>query len=353
MLLKKLMIFALAAFFSLTLGSCFFLPEEARMPELPVVTPYDGSDFRTTGVKRGDMELKKTIQCTYQATNEMRYSFPVSGERYGDIYVEAGDRVSAGTLLAEMDVSDINSRIEACVYSIREYEIRLSEAEKAYELAILSENLTGSGSSMSPETLIDYLTQSLEIQKSKLDELNEKKRDRQLYADIDGVVTYVKAVSESSTTIRGEKIITVTDDSSSVFIADTESYRSFPIGFEVDILSDGVTYRCQVISPPEHEYKTGVSTQETGSKKVYFTILDALTPEKSNARGEITLIEDVSINALLVSSAAVFEADGKTMVYVLDEDGTISAREIETGLRSMGYTEIISGLNEGEKVIIG
>jgi multidrug efflux pump subunit AcrA (membrane-fusion protein) len=345
----------LAAALSLVLGSCFLLPEEARMPELPAVTPYDGSDFRYTRVIRGDMELKKTIQCTYQATKEAKYGFSVSGERFGDIFVEVGDRISAGMLLAEMDVSDINRQIDECENTIRMLEIKLAEAQKAYELAVLSESLTGSGTAMSDAHLdfISYTKQSLEIQHSRLSELEEKKKSRQLFADIDGVVTYVKSISERSTTVRGENIVTITDDMSRVFVADTESYKSFPEGLEVDILSEGVTYRCKVTSPD----KLGI--EEIGNQKrsqwlqrVYFVVLDAQTPEKNNARGEITLIEDKREDVLMLSTAAVFEADGRSMVYVQGDDGSITPKEIETGLRTTGYTEVLRGLDEGDYVII-
>lgn len=356
MTLKKLVIITLAGALSLILGSCFLLPEEARMPELPAVTPYDGSGFRYTRAIRGDMELKKTIQCTYQATKEAKYGFSISGERYGDVYVEVGDRVPAGMLLAEMDVSDINRQIDDCSNTIRVLEIKLAEAEKAYELAELSERLTGPGAAAS-DTHLDfasYTKQSLEIQNSRLSELLEKKKSRQLFADMDGVVTYVKSISESSTTVRGEKIVTITDDMSRVFVADTESYNSFPEGLEVDILSEAVTYRCQVTSPSNLGIEQSANQNKSNlrQQRVYFAVLDAQTPEKNNARGEITLLEDKREDVLMLSSAAIFEVGGRSMAYVQKDDGTITPIEIETGLRTTGYTEIISGLDEGDHVII-
>ena len=121
----------------------------------------------------------------------------------------------------------------------------------------------------------------------------------------------------------------------------------------MDILSEGVTYRCKVTSPD----KLGI--EEIGNQKrsqwlqrVYFVVLDAQTPEKNNARGEITLIEDKREDVLMLSTAAVFEADGRSMVYVQGDDGSITPKEIETGLRTTGYTEVLRGLDEGDYVII-
>lgn len=326
------------------------------MPELPAVTPYDGSGFRYARVIRGDMELKKTIQCTYQATREVSYAFPVSGERFGGIYVEAGDRVSAGTLLAEMDVSEINRQIDNCTNTIQMFEIKLAEAKRAYELALRSESLTGSRAVVSETHLnfASYMEKSLEIQNSRLDELLEKKKGRQLFADMDGVVSYVKSISESSTTIRGEKIVTVTDEKSCVFVADTESYKSFPVDLEVDVFSDGTIYRCKVTSPADLGIEQSAG-QDRGSQRyqrVYFVIQDAQTPGKNNVRGEITLLEDKREDVLMLSTAAIFEVDGRKMVYVQKDDGTITPAEVKTGLRTTGYTEIISGLAEGDQVII-
>jgi multidrug efflux pump subunit AcrA (membrane-fusion protein) len=57
-------------------------------------------------------------------------------------------------------------------------------------------------------------------------------------------------------------------------------------------------------------------------------------------------------NVLLVSTDAIQTKDGKTFVQV-SKNGKSEEREIQIGLQgSQGFTEVISGLTDGEKVVL-
>lgn len=58
-------------------------------------------------------------------------------------------------------------------------------------------------------------------------------------------------------------------------------------------------------------------------------------------------------NALLVPIEAVFQDRGMPAVEVLNDDGTTSTVPIEIGLMSAREVEVLSGLEEGQKVITG
>lgn len=74
----------------------------------------------------------------------------------------------------------------------------------------------------------------------------------------------------------------------------------------------------------------------------------ALKPGMS-AEVEI-MVEDVK-GALVIQSQAVMTRDGKKFVYVNDKDRA-ALREIVTGLSDWTYTEVMSGLKEGEEVVV-
>jgi hypothetical protein len=50
MLLRKIIVAVLALLMSISLCGCFLLPEEAKMPELPLVTPFSGAEYTTAYV---------------------------------------------------------------------------------------------------------------------------------------------------------------------------------------------------------------------------------------------------------------------------------------------------------------
>ena len=63
---------------------------------------------------------------------------------------------------------------------------------------------------------------------------------------------------------------------------------------------------------------------------------------------------DRRVNVLRVPNAALHTQGTETFVYVINEDkiGEIEQREVQVGLTSRTQAEILSGLNEGEKVLL-
>jgi len=68
----------------------------------------------------------------------------------------------------------------------------------------------------------------------------------------------------------------------------------------------------------------------------------------SFVKGELVFYEKYS---LVVPSEAVLDVDNKKVVYVVKDDKTVEEREVKTGLRYKNYTEILSGIKQGEKVV--
>ena len=56
-------------------------------------------------------------------------------------------------------------------------------------------------------------------------------------------------------------------------------------------------------------------------------------------------------NALSVPDTSIMYEGSKKFIYKIIENNMIKKTEVETGVRNMGNLEILSGLNEGEKII--
>lgn len=72
----------------------------------------------------------------------------------------------------------------------------------------------------------------------------------------------------------------------------------------------------------------------------------------SNMSATANIILDSKDDVLLVPSAAVQTVNGQSIVRVL-RNGKISQQAVETGLTSDSQTEIVSGVSEGDEVVIG
>lgn len=83
----------------------------------------------------------------------------------------------------------------------------------------------------------------------------------------------------------------------------------------------------------------------------------SLSLDKSNVQvkdgmgGTATIIVQTKSNVLLVPTRAIHTVNGRSFVE-LDKNGTITTVQIQTGISDDTNTEVISGLSEGDKVVI-
>jgi hypothetical protein len=66
---------------------------------------------------------------------------------------------------------------------------------------------------------------------------------------------------------------------------------------------------------------------------------------------DVTFVTDESKECVYVSRKAIVEEDGKTYIYK-KSGGNYTLSPVETGFTNGAYTEIVSGLDEGENYYI-
>ena len=65
----------------------------------------------------------------------------------------------------------------------------------------------------------------------------------------------------------------------------------------------------------------------------------------------VSIITAQSNNTLLVPTQAIISRNGETFVEVVTDNGT-EGRPVEVGISNWQYAEILSGLSEGEDVVV-
>jgi len=73
---------------------------------------------------------------------------------------------------------------------------------------------------------------------------------------------------------------------------------------------------------------------------------------KAKDSGKTTIITALRENVLSVPKNAVSTINGEPVVYIPDENGLKTYRKVEPGLYGDQRVEILSGLQEGERVVI-
>ena len=78
----------------------------------------------------------------------------------------------------------------------------------------------------------------------------------------------------------------------------------------------------------------------------------AMSQLKQGMSLTVNLIEQQAQNVIVVPNQAIKTVSGKTYVQVKTSSGTPTQQEVTTGLKDVQNTQIISGLNVGDIILI-
>ncbi|MFD2914604.1 efflux RND transporter periplasmic adaptor subunit [Psychroserpens luteus] len=89
-------------------------------------------DYTYTSIQKGDVESDVSSTGTLEAINTVDVGTQISGT-IAKIYVDYNDRVTAGQLLAEMDMKMLNTSLESARANLAVSQAQLNEAEDKYK----------------------------------------------------------------------------------------------------------------------------------------------------------------------------------------------------------------------------
>lgn len=361
----KRVLVILLAISCLLLSACGLLPPEESIRVAPIIPESDSIVFETVAVERIDMVLRNTVNCTYASLNTEYLLFEATGLTFDRYYVELGDRVTAGQLLAELDMSDLEERLSELQLDLSLLELQIDALDEDRALALERRNILMEGSSAEElqqalaevNAQFDRRSQSLKdelyLVKLQIQECEAEIPRRQLRAGIDGIVHYLYDYSKDPT---GSKVklsaIRLVDPDKTYFTANTNLWQYLEVGQTFSLWGNLSTYSITVIPASE----LGLEEEERiegQNADVYFrpdkTVADMEVGDYSTIRVVLATREDV----LAIPYSALTTIGGQSMVYYVDEEGLKAYKPVETGLVADGMVEILSGLEEGESIIAG
>jgi RND family efflux transporter MFP subunit len=284
---------------------------------------------------------------------------------------QVGDLVKKGELIAKIDDREIIANINNQKAQIEAQKMDLEAKEAQYEYAkvnyerefrLLEKGFTTKDSVDKARTEFNVASAEVELLRAKVKEAAERLKALEItlsytriYAPITGYVSSV-STQEGETVVSGLAaaiLITVIDPTRLemwIYVDETDIGRTRP-GMDVTYWVD--TYRNRQFSGriekiyPEPEIKDNI---------VYYLAIVKIPPEDTAfLRPEMTthvrIIVDEKKGVLVVSNSAVRFEGGKSVVHVKKGKG-LEIRPVKTGIRDDRFTEILSGLSEGEEVVI-
>ena len=218
----------------------------------------------------------------------------------------------------------------------------LARARVEYNHAVQDAQLEGE--SLKFETT----TRQLAVGRQQLvaDELKRRVDDLVIRSPVDGVVGNV-AVNQKALVNKNAPLITVVDLSAfEVEIRIPEAYADdLGIGLAGDVQYNGAEYRGKLVS---------LSPEVVNNEVVGRIRFAGETPPglRQNQRVTVRVMMDELIGVLKLQRGSFTDSGGGRSAFVLTEAGLAERRAIQLGARSVAEVEILSGLAEGDHVII-
>lgn len=358
---KRAALAALAVVAALSLAGCAGAGSAARENAIDVVRADAGAEYSLATVKRGDISLTESVRVTYFAARAASYGFGASGVYYESFLVSVGDQVKAGDVLATLESAEIDAEIASCEAEIDS--LTLERDRNSALLALYDERLAGrealTGQAARAddrrrgyEVAIRDAEDRMEVLGVRLGELSDQRAGRVLTADIDGTVTYVRDVQPGEASVKGRTIVTVTDLSSCAFESTVEHPEAVSFDETYKIKIDGQEYAIRRTTAEELGVADEPMNEKSTRTRVYFAPLVPSVNLAEGATGKFTVVVRTAEDALYVPLNCVAEADGEPCVYVLDGAGLKTVRPVTVGLTTTRSCEILSGVSEGDRVVV-
>ena len=344
--------------------------------------------YLTESVTRGNVEKTVIASGSVESVNEVDVGAQASG-KITKLYVKLGQEIKKGEMIADIDsttqINTLNTKKAALV----SYQAQLKAKKTAYDVALSSYNRLSKLYTQKATSLDNVNTAKSTLDNAKAEveavEANIKQAEievntaetnvgyTKITAPMDGTVISVP-VSEGQTVNANQTTPTI------VTIADLSKMKIKPEISEGDItkvkagqkvsftiLSDSQTLYHSVIDSVDPANTTTTDSSSTSSSTsssnsnsttsaIYYYANVLIDNPDRTLRIGMTTENNIKIanakDVLLVSNMAIQKRDGKSFVNVLNDKNQPEQREVETGVQNDFHTEIKSGLNEGEKVIV-
>ena len=347
-----------------------------------------------TAATRGNLEDTVTATGTLQPKEFVDVGTQVSGQ-LKKLHVEIGDVVKKGQLLAEIDPSVYQAKVDGDRAQLLNLQAQLADKQAQLVLADLQlarqQNLTRDDA-----TTADALQSAAAVRKSALAQVNSVKAQIQqtgstlrgdeaslgytkIYAPIAGTV--VSQVAKQGQTLNANQqapIVMRIADLSTMTVQAQVSEADVPklhVGMDVYFTTLGGDSR------RFHGKLRQIPPTPTVVNNVvlYDALFDVANPDQAlmtQMTAQVFFVASSATDAVLVPlpalhSAATPEgrkrggrsatgsdprnqfASGRALVSVVGADGKVVAREVKVGVMNRVSAQIVEGLSPGEQVVIG
>lgn len=353
--------------------------------------PLGAVPTNTVTVTRADIESSVTALGTLQPRRYVDVGAQASGQ-IRKLHVEAGDTVRKGQLLVEIDPSTQQARLDAGRFSIDNLKAQLAEQRAQFQLAHQQlkrqRNLAAAGATRDED--LQTADAQLKVTQARIDMYQAQIRQAQaslrsdeaelgytrIYAPMDGTVVAVDAREGQTLNAQQQTPLILR-------IARLSPMTVWAQVSEADIgkVAPGMTAYFTTLAggkrrwtstvrqilpiPPKPLEQTSrgggspvsATSGATGSQVVQYTVLlDVENPDgalMAEMTTQVFFVAGQASQVLTVPLAALDDHEGLSIAQVLGADGEVKQRQVRTGLSDRLRVQVVDGLSEGERLLIG
>jgi len=320
-------------------------------PTVVRVTKRDiGSQVKATGV------IKPRVGA------EVKVGSRISGV-VKRLYVQIGDSVTQGQLLAELDDRDLVALRDQAAANVKQLEAALTfaKADLARKRALFDAKTLAQSDIDAVERDVGVGEQQVAAARASLDYAAAQVAYARITAPIAGVVSSVA-------TEEGETVAASFSAPTFLTLLDPSRLEVWAYVDETDIgrIRSGQTARFTVDTYGDEEFEGRVTavhpTAEIRDNVVdYVTVVQFQRPKNRTLRPEMTTTVRIALatreNVLALPIRAIRWQGTRAFVLVRtrksDGSDSVERRSVTPGLKDETYCEIVNGLREGDEVLVG
>ncbi len=289
------------------------------------------------------------------------YVVPLTAGKVEKINVSVGDKVQKNQVLFVMDKDDINKQVNQAYtayeaakagYDVSAAQIQTAKdsfekMKKLYEEGAVTETQYEQAKLAASDESLEAARMGAEQARVAYENAASMLENAEVKAPISGVISNISIVEGEYATSANPPITIVDSDSITIeFGVPGNMVNKIKKG-------DAAIVEIKAAEFKQESVINSVSSSADLMTNLYNVdiILDNNGMIKPGMFAKVYLDTDRIENALAVKTEAVKENGDKKYVFVAEGEAAVE-REVTTGLDTGIYTEIISGLNEGDKVIV-
>ncbi|MEQ4923865.1 macrolide transporter subunit MacA [Proteus hauseri] len=342
------------------IAAYFFVPRE----NLPT--------YHTETITRGELSKEVTATGKLDAVRKVDVGAQVSGQLQ-TLFVKEGDAVKKGDLLAIIDPKKAQNDVTESQETDNELRANLQQAKAELRLAQLTyqRQLKLIGTYAIAQEELDRAKTDVDVKKARiityeaqikknqatLDTAKTNLQYTRITAPMDGVVTFIK-------TLEGQTVIAAQEAPTILTLADLDTMLVKAEVSEADViyLKPDLSASFTVLGAPDKAFsgklKDILPTPEKINDAIFYYARFEVPNDQHLLRLQMTaqvkILLENKANVLLIPLSALGDEKSANQynVDVLVE-GKPEKRVVKIGMRTDVYAEVLSGLNENDKVILG